>query len=86
MVKSKGKLRGEGPPNQVRIVWTAGWSEPGDKWMMVTYCSLKWTIFFSLIASLREGLKKLKEFSAPLNGKNKNNEKQAGTELCQAQY
>ena len=36
MVNSKGKLRGEGPPKQVRIVWTAGWVEPVDKWMMVT--------------------------------------------------
>ena len=36
MVNSKGKLQGEGPPKRVRIVWTAGWVEPGDKWMMVT--------------------------------------------------
>ena len=36
MVKSKGKLRGEGSPKRVRIVWTAGWVKPDDKWMMVT--------------------------------------------------
>ena len=36
MVNSKGKLQGKGPPKRVRIVWTAGWVEPGDKWMMVT--------------------------------------------------
>ena len=30
------KIQGEGPPNRVWIVWTAGWVEPGDKWMMVT--------------------------------------------------
>ena len=33
-----GKLlrKGEGPAKRVWIVWTAGWVEPGDKWMMVT--------------------------------------------------
>ena len=36
MVNSKGKLKGETPLNQVRIVWTTGWVEPCDKWMMVT--------------------------------------------------
>ena len=36
MLNFQGKLRGEGPPKRVRIVWTAGWVEPGDKWMMVT--------------------------------------------------
>ena len=25
-----------GPPNRVRIMWTAGWVESGDKWMMMT--------------------------------------------------
>ena len=30
-----GKLHWDGPPKQVWIVWTAGWVEPGDKWMMV---------------------------------------------------
>ena len=36
MVNSWGKLRGEGPRKRVLIVWTAGWVEPGAKWMMVT--------------------------------------------------
>ena len=27
-------------PSLVRIVWTAGWVEPGDKWMMVTIIHL----------------------------------------------
>ena len=36
MLNFQGKLRGEGPPKRVWIVWTAGWVEPGDKWMMVT--------------------------------------------------
>ena len=36
MVNSKGKIRGDISPNQVRIVWTAGSVEPDDKWMMVT--------------------------------------------------
>ena len=36
MVNSKGKLRGKGPPKQVEIMSTAGWVEPGDKWMMET--------------------------------------------------
>ena len=40
MVKSKGKLEGEGSTKRVRIVWTAGWVEPGDKWMMVTIINL----------------------------------------------
>ena len=35
MVNSQGKLQGEGPPKRVLIVWTAGWVEPGDKWMVV---------------------------------------------------
>ena len=30
-----GKLQGECPAKRVRIVWTAGWVEPGDKWMMM---------------------------------------------------
>ena len=34
MENFQGKLRGEGPPKRVRIVWTADWVEPGDKWMM----------------------------------------------------
>ena len=34
MVNSQGKLRGEGPPKRMRIVWTDGWVEPGDKWMV----------------------------------------------------
>ena len=34
MVNSK--LQGEGPHKQVRIVWTAAWVEPGDKWVIVT--------------------------------------------------
>ena len=36
MVNSQGQLRGEGPPKRMRIVWTDGWVEPGDKWMMET--------------------------------------------------
>ena len=36
MVISKGKLRGDTPPNRVWIMWTAGWVEPGDEWMSVT--------------------------------------------------
>ena len=40
MVNSKGKLRGEGPPKRVRIVWTAGCVEPGVKWMMATIIPL----------------------------------------------
>ena len=36
MVNSEGKLREEGPLNWVRIMSTARWVEPGDKWMMVT--------------------------------------------------
>ena len=36
MVNSYGKLRGEGPPKRMWIVWTDGWVEPGDMWMMVT--------------------------------------------------
>ena len=36
MLNSYGKLRGEAPPKRVWIVWTAGWVEPDDKWMMVT--------------------------------------------------
>ena len=36
MVNSYGKLRGkaQGPPKGMRIVWTAGWVEPGS--LMVT--------------------------------------------------
>ena len=34
MVNSWGKIRG--PPKRLRILWTAGWVEPGDKWMMLT--------------------------------------------------
>ena len=33
-VHSKGKFWGEGPIKQVRIMWTSGWVEPGNKWMM----------------------------------------------------
>ena len=40
MVNSKGKLRGDTPPNRVRIVWTARSVEPADKWMMVTIIHL----------------------------------------------
>ena len=40
MVNFLGKLRGEGPPKRVRIVWTAGWVEPGDNLMMVTILHL----------------------------------------------
>ena len=40
MVNSQGKLRGEGPPKRMRIVWTDGWVEPGDKWMMETIIHL----------------------------------------------
>ena len=38
MGDSKGKLHEDTPtpPNQVWIVWTAGWVEPCYKWMMVT--------------------------------------------------
>ena len=36
MVNSKGKLRGDTPPNHVRIMWTTGLVKPDDKWMMVT--------------------------------------------------
>ena len=36
MVNSYGKLRGEGTPNRMWIVWTDGWVEPVDMWMMVT--------------------------------------------------
>ena len=36
MEDSLGKLRGEGPPNRVRIVWIAGWAAPDQKWMMLT--------------------------------------------------
>ena len=35
-LSTQGKLRGEGPPKRMRIVWTDGWVEPGDKWMMET--------------------------------------------------
>ena len=34
MVNSWGKIRG--PPKRLRILWTAGWVEPGHKWMMLT--------------------------------------------------
>ena len=34
MVNFQGKLWGEGPPKRVWIVWTAGWVEPVDKWMI----------------------------------------------------
>ena len=37
---SLGKLREEGPPKRVRIVWTAGGVEPGDKGMIVTIIPL----------------------------------------------
>ena len=40
MENFQGKLRGEGPPKRVRIVWTAGWVEPGDKGTMVTILGL----------------------------------------------
>ena len=36
MVSSYGKLRGEGPPKRLQIVWTADWVVPVDKWIMVT--------------------------------------------------
>ena len=36
MVKSQGELQGEGPPKRMRSVWTEGWVEPGNKWMMET--------------------------------------------------
>ena len=42
MVNSKGKLRGEGSPKRVRIVWTAGWVVPGDNGMVVTILTLWW--------------------------------------------
>ena len=40
MVISKGKLRGDTPPNRVWIMWTAGWVEPCYKLMMVTIIHL----------------------------------------------
>ena len=40
MVNSKGKLREDGPPKRVRIVWTAGWVEPGDKGILSSYQQL----------------------------------------------
>ena len=36
MVIFQGKLRGDTPPNRVRVVWTDGSVEPYDEWMMVT--------------------------------------------------
>ena len=30
MLNSQGKLRGEGPPKRMRIVWIDCWVEPGD--------------------------------------------------------
>ena len=40
MVNSQGKLQEKGPPKGVRIMWTAGCLEPGDKGMMVAIIPL----------------------------------------------